>query len=629
MALLCLLAPLVLVLGACSGDPEVQPDDGGRATAVPVDRAGATPTEEETDEVAADEPEPEIEAPGPEPGTLVWVHDREPPDLHYDDPLNGLPITSWIRQSMLESLFGVDATLSHYPELLADEPELVEDEDGVVTISARLRDGLRWSDGEPLTADDVAYTHRILTEGCQLDPDGSVVDNLFEDCVYQKVDRSGLDLVTGFEVTGPTSFVITMAAFFPGWRDMYGQIYAAHAFGETAADVNRNLRAMSRPDGPLPASGPLVFAGWTPGVGLDLAPNENYHGSASPDAVNPGPVQLEGVRIDFVADVDAAVEAVLDGRAHLLMVPLEPALERLVGDPTVTVASQPGATYEHWGLNLLNPHLAKPEVRLAVAEAIDKGAVIDEVLAPFVGPILPPDGLGNSYWLTTQPQYRDNQATFTASDPDAAAAALLGAGYELGTDGVYRHPVDGPLSLRVGTTGGNVVRERIQGVLQEQLAAAGIEIVIDNPVGGRYFTTQPFADEALAAAASAGAEGDPDLWDIAQFAWVGGPWPGRQSGAYRGGGRRNPYGFDNAEFDVAASECDAIAADGERAQCYNDLDTFVTTLDRGQDGLFVIPLTQKPSFHAYRSDLLAEVGVAPDADGGGPLVNIVDHRLAE
>ena len=628
MAVSASLVGLVLLLGGCSGDPEAEPQGVDRATAVPVEQAGARPSGDDVGTEPDDEAPTDDEPIGPDPGVLVWVHDREPPDLHYDDPLNGLPITSWIRQSMLESLFGVDSTLSYYPELLADEPELVEDDEGVVTISARLRDDLSWSDGQPLTAEDVAYTHRILTEGCQLDPDGSVVDNRFDDCVYAKVDRSGLDLVTDLEVTGPTTFVITMAAFFPGWRDMYGEIYAAHAFGETAEDVNRNLRAMSGPGGPLPASGPLVFEAWTPGVGLDLVPNENYHGSVSPDAVNPGPVQIDRVRIDFVADAAAAVDAVLDGRAHLLMLPIEPELSRLVEAPDVTVASVPGATYEHWGFNLLNTHMAKPEVRLAIAEALDKGEVVDDVFVPYVGPILAPEGLGNSYWLANQPEYRDNQRAFAGADPEAAAEALSSAGYELGSDGVYRHPADGRLSLRVGTTGGNVVREQIQGVLQRQMADAGIEIVIDNAIGGRYFTTQPFADDALAASASAGAQGDPDLWEIAQFAWVGGPWPGGHSGAYRGGGRRNPYGFNNAEFDVAASECDAIAADDERAGCYNELDTFATTLERGEDGLFVIPLTQKPSLHAYRSDLVTEIGVAPDSDAGGPLVNIVDHRLA-
>jgi peptide/nickel transport system substrate-binding protein len=625
---LAVLLALACLSAACSEGGEPVEDGGSEATAVPASRSGIA-GREGAEEEPADEEEPEEEPPGPQPGILVWIHDREPPDLHYDDPLNGLPVTSWIRQGLLESLFGVDSTLSYYPELLAEEPEVVEAENGIVTISARLRDGLTWSDGVPLTAEDIAYTHRILTEGCQLDPDGSIVDNRFDECIYQKGDRSGLDLVTDLEVTGPTTFVVTMAAYFPGWRDLFGQIYAAHAFGETAADVDRNLRTMTGSDGPLPASGPLVFQRWDPGVAIELARNERYHGSVSPDATNTGPTHVDGVRIEFVRDPEGAAEAVLAGRAHLLMLPAQPDLARLADAPEVTVASSPGATWEHWGLNLLNPHLAKPEVRLALVRAIDKAAVVNEVLAPLVGPILPPEGLGNTYWLTNQPPYRDNQAAFAASDPAAAAEALQSAGYERGGDGVFRHPVDGRLSLRVGTTGGNALREQIQAVLQRQLADAGIEIVIDNLTGGRYFTSQPFADDAMAASASGGAEGDPSLWDIAQFAWVGGPWPGAQSGAYRSSGRRNPYGFNNAEFDVAASECDAVVADGERAGCYNDLDTFATTLDRGDDGLFIIPLAQKPSFHAYRSDLLVEAGVAPDTDAGGPMVNVVDHRLAE
>jgi hypothetical protein len=43
----------------------------------------------------------------------------------------------------------------------------------------------------------------------------------------------------------------------------------------------------------------------------------------------------------------------------------------------------------------------------------------------------------------------------------------------------------------------------------------------------------------------------------------------------------------------------------------------------------LLPLTQKPSFYAYRGADLARGAVAPDANDAGPLVNIVDFQFAE
>ena len=48
----------------------------------------------------------------------------------------------------------------------------------------------------------------------------------------------------------------------------------------------------------------------------------------------------------------------------------------------------------------------------------------------------------------------------------------------------------------------------------------------------------------------------------------------------------------------------------------------------GDDGLFVIPLTQKPSFYGYLSSQLSGAGVAPDANDAGPLTNVADFQFA-
>jgi peptide/nickel transport system substrate-binding protein len=569
---------------------------------------------------------PPIEA--PEPGELVWIHDREPADLHFDDPDNGADIAGWIREGLLEGLFGVDQSISYYPELLAGEPSLTVNNNGTVTIVYELRPDLRWSDGETLTADDVAYTHRIIIEGCELESDGSIVDATNVGCEYDMANRIGYDLITGFEVSSPTSFTVELASFFPGWRNLYPQIYAEHAFGIDATSVNNNIRRWRGDEGLLPSSGPLVFDSWDRGVSLRMVRNEQYHGSVSPDVTNRSQAQVESVKLVFVTDRETQIEMLSDGLAHLLVAQLHPDLAVLAEDPGFTVASVPGPLYEHWGLNLLNPHLSKPEVREAIAYALDKSAIISELYQPLVGEALDPSGLGNAYWMPGQAAYVDHQAEYQGNNVAAAASALQAAGYEKDSEGIWTHPDDGRLTIRLGTTAGNAMRDQALEIGRSQLAAAGIDAQIESAPGGLFLTEGPFAAEALEASGSEGRSGNSQLWDIAQFGWSSGPWPGAATGVFRSGSGSNPYGFSSPEFDVAATDCDGTADDAERAACYNELDLFVTTLEKGDDGLFVIPLTQRPVFYGFAANTLSAGAVAPGGPRGGPLVNVVDFALS-
>lgn len=555
-------------------------------------------------------------------GTLVWAHEQEPGDMHLDDPANGLTITAWIRAGLWEGLFGVSSKTEFYPRLLAGEPTVATADDGSVTATYALRDGLKWSDGDDLTADDVKYTYDML-----------MAKDSADEYVYLLGDRTGLDTITDFTVTSPTEFSITWSAFFAGWKALFTEVHPMHVFpadpAEAAAAENDALREWTYNGTVLPSSGPLIFSTWNKGVDMTLVCNPEYHGSTSPDAVNTGVAQVDAVQINWVPDTDAQINALKSGEADIVMTQPQLAFEDLTSNEEFTIASSAGPVYEHWGLNLFNTHLKKPEVREALALAMDKGEVMAGLYTPLFGDALPASGLGNVYWMSNQKDYVDaaGSAGYGQGNVEAAKAKLESAGYVLGADGIYAHPTDGVLTLRVGTTGGNKLRELQQQLLQAKFKEAGIDIVIYNQQGGEYWDAQPFNEEALKCAGSGGAEGDCNVWDIAQFAWVGGPWPGGMSSSFRTGAGSNIYGYANAEFDAKADECDSTVDDAARAACYNELNLYVSTLQKdATSGLFMLPLTQKPSFYAVSATRLSSYGVAPDANNGGPLSNVGDFK---
>ena len=174
-----------------------------------------------------------------------------------------------------------------------------------MTIDYELRSDLVWSDGEPLTAEDVAYTHEILTEGCGRDPDGSIVDGTPEGCVYFTGNRLGLDQVTDFEVVSDTEFTVTMASFYPDWRRLYGPVLAAHAYGEDADGGEPAAPDDAGPErsrGHVRAPHPRALG---PGRSMTLVPNERYHGLDRPafaEETGHRRSGRPGVRIDFEPD---------------------------------------------------------------------------------------------------------------------------------------------------------------------------------------------------------------------------------------------------------------------------------------------------------------------------------------
>ncbi len=619
---LALAAASALIFAACGSDDG---DGGGTDGSTPE---GTTAETDTTEAIDAPETTDGETAEGADGGTLIWAHEQEPPDLHLDDPENNLSIVSWIRSPILEGLYGISGSTEYYPELLASEAEVTENDDGSVTAVFTLRDGLAWSDGDDLTADDVKWTFDAIMATDGVDDEGEPA------YVYLLGSRVGLDTITDFTVDSPTEFTITWSAFFAGWKGVLTEVYPMHSFSadpvEAAGELNEALREWTLADGTIiPSSGPMMFDTWEKGVQMNLVRNDSYFGSNSPDAANKGVSIVDGVQINFVTDTDAQINALKAGEAQIIMTQPQLAFEDLASTEGFTVSSEPGPVYEHWGLNVQNTHLKKPEVREALAYAMNKLEVMEGLYTPLFADSLPAEGLGNVYWLSNQSPYVDHagEAGYGTGDVEAAAAALESVGYTLNADGIYEHPEDGVLTLRVGTTGGNRLREIQQELIQAQMKDAGIDIVIDNVQGADYFSAQPFDSDALLCASSGGAEGNCGVWDIAQFAWVGGPWPGGGSPNFSTTIGESPYGYSSPEFDAKAAECDATIDDDARADCYNELDKFTTTLEADPNGLFLLPITQKPSFYGYTGDL-SQAGVAPDAQGAGPLTNVGDFQFA-
>lgn len=261
-------------------------------------------------------------------------------------------------------------------------------EDGL-TWTVRIRDDVTFTDGEPLTADDVAYTFTTAAE------QGGLTDvTVLEEAVA--LDDTTVEL----RLERPQStFVNRLASL---------GIVPEHAHDEDYAQ---------QPVG----SGPFELVGWQQGQQLVVERNEDYYGRLP-----------EFERVTFVfTDEDGSLAAARAGEVQMAAVPSALATQEVPGMrleaidsvdnrgvmfPTVPEGAVAGTDDEQVG----NDVTADLAVRRAVNTAVDRAALVEGVLEGFGSPASGPADAA---------PWGNPEAAVPDADPRAAAAMLEEAGW--------------------------------------------------------------------------------------------------------------------------------------------------------------------------------------------------------
>ncbi len=175
------------------------------------------------------------------------------------------------------------------------------------------------------------------------------------------------------------------------------------------------------------------------------------------------------VELVQVKDPGVRVMKLLRGEIDLLQSDLPPELFRFLGErESVRVTRRPGSNFTYIGLNMEDPDLGKPQVRRAIAHAIDRQAIITHVMA---GAALPAQALLPSHhWagVADLPEL--------GRDLPLARGLLQQAGY--GAD----HPLE--LEYKTST---DPFRVRLATIIQAQLAEVGIRVRVRSLDWGTFF----------------------------------------------------------------------------------------------------------------------------------------------
>jgi ABC-type transport system substrate-binding protein len=312
--------------------------------------------------------------------TLTIGFSAEPPGFKtgVDQGSANRQLITLVRRGLLS--YGPDGDVI---PALASDYEVSEDG---LTYTFTLRDGLAFSNGDPLTSADVKRTFEYL----------AVAEN-------GAADQTSFANIAAIDASDDATVVLTLAEPQTALPKVIANPLNA-IVPEEAVDA----------DGVPIGAGPFMVTDYTKGVSYTLEADPNYYDADS--------VELEEIEMTFMADAQTRVKALVSGQVQFIDYVPAADYATLENADGVTLDTAHGL-YGALQFNLTEGPLAVPEVRQAIAYALDLEAINE------VGTL----GYGTSTGGLPIPQdseyYDEEQANHFAQDVDKAKELLAAAGY--------------------------------------------------------------------------------------------------------------------------------------------------------------------------------------------------------
>src|SRR5260221_5446038 len=328
------------------------------------------------------------------------------------------------------------------------------------TLTVHLHSGLKWSDGSPLTADDVAFSFNLYSTPAFANTFGFPTTDPSDPIGFvsaTKVDDSTVKL----QFKNP--FVASIAAL----ADGASSVVPMKVFQSLKpADIAKSPENFK----PSVTSGPFKVSDRIQGDHLTVVPNPNYYQTGKP--------YLGQLTYKINTDQSTILTALQAGtitESWFLDVTKLDSYKAIQG---YTTASDPNpAGYELLVFNLQNPILADINVRKALTMSFDTSQLITQLYKGAAKPTCD-DHSGTAFH---EPSLTDCYKY----DVAGAKQLLDSAGWAMGSDG-FRHKGGKTLELRYSTTN-KASRKATQLLAQDAWKSVGIKIDLKNYDANVFF----------------------------------------------------------------------------------------------------------------------------------------------
>mgnify|MGYP000857581130 CR=1 FL=1 len=459
------------------------------------------PAEQTTEETGSEE------TPADNGGTMMFAIGSDPTivnPLYADDR-----VSLTIARPLFEELYTVSGSDIHY--ILAESMTPSED---FLSYTLVLKEGIKWHDGQPLTADDVIFTlETVLDESQAAKYRSSLIQN-GQPISFSKVDDRTVEFKLA-EVSIP--FLNSISAIRP---------IPKHIF--EGSDVGQNSANQS----PI-GTGPFKFAEHKSGETYTLVRNEEYHGETA---------QLDSVVYRVIPDANAQLVALENGEIHAAYIKSN-SFDRFNNNENFNLYTFDEGMVSNIFMRVNNPALEDIRVRQAIAYAIDKQILLDGAFGgdSFARPAYSPFSSNTAYYTEDVEKYD--------FDLEKAKQLMAEAGVE-------------DLTLRFMYTATNTDQEKEAVLVQEMLREIGITVEL-MPLERATFIEKLLDKSNMD-------------FELAANGYVMGTHPNGYMSLFRSDSASNFSGYFNPEvdrlFDEAAKETD----DALREEMYNEIQRIVS-----------------------------------------------------
>lgn len=515
------------------------------------------------------------------PGSLIM----EPP-LTYDDKGDIAPLLVEQAPTVDNGLLSEDlktATLTFLPDLV-------------------------WSDGEPVTANDLVFTWKWVTN-----PSNA------------SINIDVWDTIESIEATDDKTAVVTFKNARVNWYEpfvgvSYGVLYPAHAFDNDPD--NKNEAFATQPIG----TGPFVIDSFEPNDIAVFSMNENYREANKPyfssvtfkgggDAIATGRAVVQTGEYDYAWNVQAEPEIIKqinESGEYGQLVGVRTSTTEVIyfnfSDPNMEVDGQRSQK------DTPHPFFTDKAVRDAINLAIDRTLIAGE----FYGE---PDS-ATANVLSGNPTF-ESPNTSWEFDLDKAAQTLEDAGWVM--DGDVRKK-DGIALEFTFSTAANSVRQKTQAVVKDALEKIGFKVKIDQVDSAIFFDSSPgndqgnthFYSDMMMWSSGPGAPVSPQF----MIKWYSGPDGRNIAQKENDWSGLNFQRYQNPDYD-------AIFEDLRSATTFDDaINLMISLNDTVIDDRAVVPLVARTFYYGI-ANRLNRTNMDMDNHFTGPFDNIANWNLNE
>jgi peptide/nickel transport system substrate-binding protein len=482
-----------------------------------------------------------------------------------------------------EPLAGWDNDGNLVPFLAAEVPDMENGglaKDGM-SVTWKLKKGVKWHDGKPFTADDCIFNWEYAKDPAT----AAVTIGTYKDIKVEKVD----DYTIKITFQKPT----------PYWADAFvgvrGMIIPKHLFADYAGAKSRDAPANLSPVG----TGAFMFVDFKPGDLVRGKINPNYHVKNRPyfdavemkgggDAVSAARAVLQTGEYDFAWNLqveDEILKRLENGGKGKVTITDSGDIEHIQLNTTDPSKEVDG---ERSSLKTKHPSLSDKHVREALNLLVDRDAVQKFIYGR--------TGIATANFLNNPKKYRSGNTKYEFNI-DKANKILDEAGWKKGPDGIRAK--NGTKLHYVYQTSINQPRQKTQAIVKQACEKAGISIELKSVTASVFFSsdvgnpdTYPHFYTDLQMYTTTMTEPDPGLFMNQFCSWEAASKANKWQG-------RNITRWQNADYDKAYKDAQNEIDPVKRAALFIKMNDLVI------DDVVVIPVVSRPRVSGTNAKLYA------------------------